>query len=190
MPATLTDAMKSDLHLGNAELKIALWSDTALTATTFTDADSIFTVKDTLAITEGTPTFTSLKLDQLNETYAAPLTDKGDSTIAATIPFNAMELFDYFYTAAGTQPTATEAAPLVIDGESYKEAKAFKFSDKVVKARVYIRSQSGNTAIVLMNVNLAVSIAYSNVSSSPLGLALSGSIMEDGARGSIVVLKG
>ena len=91
MPATLTDAMKSDLHLGNAELKIALWSDTALTATTFTDADSIFTVKDTLAITEGTPTYTSLKLDQLNENYAAPLTDKGDSTIAATIPFNAME---------------------------------------------------------------------------------------------------
>ena len=118
------------------------------------------------------------------------MTDKGDSTIAATIPFNAMELFDYFYTAAGTQPTATEVAPLVIDGESYKEAKAFKFSDKVVKARVYIRSKSGNTAIVLMNVNLAVSIAYSNVSSTPLGLALSGSIMEDGARGSIVVLKG
>ena len=123
MAATLTDAMKSDLHLGNAELKIALWSDTALTATTFTDADSIFTVKDTLAITEGTPTYTSLKLDQLNETYAAPLTDKGDSTIAATIPFNAMELFEYFYVAAGVQPTATGVAPLVIDGESYTPIK-------------------------------------------------------------------
>ena len=190
MPATLTNDMKKDLHLGNAELKIALWSDTDLTTTTFTDADSIFTVKDSLAITEGTPTYTSLKLDQLNETYAAPLTDKGDSTIAATIPFNAMPLFEYFYEAAGVQPTASEATPLVIDGESYKSAKAFRFSDKVVKARVYIRSKSGNTAIVLMNVNLAVSIAYSNVSSTPLGLALSGSIMEDGARGSIVVLKG
>lgn len=190
MPATLTDAIKSDLHLGNAEVKVALWTDTDLSASTFTDADSIFTVKDSLAITEGTPTFTSLKLDQLNETYAAPLTDKGDSTISATIPFNAMELFEYFYTAAGTQPTASEESPLVIDGESYKDAKAFKFSDKVVKARLYIRSQSGKTAIVLMNVNLAVSIAYSNVSSTPLGLALSGSIMEDGARGSIVILKG
>lgn len=190
MAATLTDAMKKDLHLGNTEIKLALWTDTALSATTFTDADSIFTTKDTFAITEGTPTYTSLKLDQGNEVFASPLTDKADSTVAGTIPFNSMELLDYFYENATTQPVATEVAPLIIAGDSYTSAKAYKISDKVVKVRMYIKSKSGNTAIVLMNVDLAISLVYGSISSTPLGFALAGTIMEDGTRGSFINLIG
>ncbi len=189
MAATLTEAQKKDLHLGNAEVKIVDWTDTALSATTFTDADSLFTTKDSLSIVEGTPTYTSIKLDQGNETIASPMTDKADSTVAATFPSNAMALFEYWYTPAGVQPTATAQAPLVIDGESYESAKAFKFSDKTRTSRIYIRSKSGKTAIVIMKAELAVSLAYGNISSTPLGMILSGSIMEDGDRGSIVVLK-
>lgn len=190
MAATLTDAMKKDLHLGNTEIKLALWTDTALSTTTFTDADSLFTTKDTFAITEGTPTFTTLFLDQANEAFASPMTAKADSTVAGTIPFNSMELLNYFYTDATTQPVATEVAPLVIDGDSYTSAKAYKITDKIVKVRMYIKSKSGNTAIVLMNVDLSVSLVYGSISSTPLGFALMGTIMEDGSRGSFVNLIG
>jgi hypothetical protein len=79
---------------------------------------------------------------------------------------------------------------LVIDGESYSVAKAFKISDKTRMSRIYIRSASGNTAIVFMKVKVAVSQALANGSTTPLGLVMLGNILEDGSRGSFVVLKG
>lgn len=190
MAAVLTDAMKNDLATGNAKVKLVLWTDTALSATTFADAESLFTTAGSLAINQGAPTMTPIKLDQKLEVVASPVTDVADSTVAATIPFLAMPILEYFYEEATTQPSASEATPLVIDGDSYTEAKAFRFNGNVVKARVYLKSQSGNTAIVLMKTDLALSLSYSDVNATPAGFALAGNILEDGARGSIVVLKG
>lgn len=190
MAATLTEDMKLDLSKGSAKILLALWSDTALATTTFEDADEIFTTNGTFAIAQGAQTMTDVKLDQKLEIIDSFVSDIANSTIAATIPSVALPLFEYFYELAGTQPVATEVAPIVINGKSYKSAKAFRFGSKTVRARMYVESESGKTAVVFMNTKLSVSYNQKNVNSEPAGFTLAGSINEDGDRGSIVVLKG
>ena len=100
MAATLTSAMKADLATGNAKILLAKYVAGGLVDATFTDADELFTTKDSFKITEGDPASTMIELDQRGGEKVGQVVTAGESTIEAMIPFSATALFDYFYNNA------------------------------------------------------------------------------------------
>ena len=182
MAATLTSAIKADLATGNAKILLALYSAGALSDTTFTSADEIFTTDGSFKITEGDPTQTTIKLDQNGGEEIGQIVTSGESTIEATIPFSAVELFDYFYNKASSS-AVTLTTGIVSGASTYKTGTNYSFSKKIVKVRMFVESQSKNNAFVFYNVDLMVTLIQDSVNTTPLGLKLMGKIYEDGANG-------
>ena len=190
MAATLTSAMKDDLATGNAKLLLAAYASGGLTDSTFTGADEIYTMKDSFKITEGDPTSTMIELDQNGGEKVGQVVVSGETTVEATIPFTAVELFDYFYKKATTS-AVTLTTGIVSGSTTYKTGTNYSFANKkVVKVKMFVESNSGNTAIVLHNVDLMVTLIQDNVNTTPLGLKLSGKVFEDGAYGAFARLTG
>lgn len=190
MAATLTNAMKDDLATGNAKLLLATYASGGLTDSTFTGADEIYTSKDSFKITEGDPTSTMIELDQNGGEKVGQVVVSGETSVEATIPFTAVELFDYFYKKATTS-AVTLTTGIVSGATTYKTGTNYSFANKkVVKVKMFVESNSGNTAIVLHNVDLMVTLIQDNVNTTPLGLKLSGKVFEDGANGAFARLTG
>lgn len=186
MAATLTDAQKKDLMTGNAKILLATQSDT-LTATTFTDADILYTLKDSLSIVENEPTKTPIQLDQNGGETVYNVYENGETLITGSAPTAAMEAFDYFYNKAKTQPSV--ATPITIDGVDYNEATAYDLDKKHRKVSMLITSQSKKTAVAFMNVDIFAVFNWSNVNSTPTGLNFTGTALGNGDNGGMIVLK-
>lgn len=186
MAATLTDAMKADLMIGNAKILLAPKAS-ALSATTFTNADPIYTIKDSLAITENDPTKTQIQLDQNGGETVANAYENGEFVITGSCPSVAIEIFDYFYNAATTQPTMGEG--IAIDGQLYDEGSAYTINKKIVNATMFLQSQSKKTALVFMNVELYAVLTWSSVNSAPTGLNFTATVLSGDATGDLIVLK-
>ena len=188
MAATLTSAMKDDLATGNAKILLAIYAAGGLTDTTFTGADEIYTTKDTFKITEGDPTYSAIELDQMGGEKIGNIVTSGETTVEGTIPFSAVELFDYFYNKASSS-AVTLATGIVSGTSTYKTGTNYSFNKKVVKVKMFVESYSKNTALVFHNVDLVVTLIQDSVNSTPLGLKLSGRIYEDGANGAFAKLE-
>ena len=190
MAATLDNTMKQDLATGNAKILLATYATGGLTDSTFTGADEIYTMKDSFKITEGDPTSTMIELDQNGGEKIGQVVVSGETTVEATIPFTAVELFDYFYKKATTS-AVTLTTGIVSGSTTYKTGTNYSFANKkVVKVKMFVESNSGNTAIILHNVDLMVTLIQDNVNTTPLGLKLSGKVFEDGAYGAFARLTG
>lgn len=190
MAATLDKNMKKDLATGNAKILLATYATGGLTDSTFTGADEIYTMKDSFKITEGDPTSTMIELDQNGGEKVGQVVVSGETTVEATIPFTAVELFDYFYKKATTS-AVTLTTGIVSGSTTYKTGTNYSFANKkVVKVKMFVESNSGNTAIILHNVDLMVTLIQDNVNTTPLGLKLSGKVFEDGAYGAFARLTG
>lgn len=190
MAATLSNSMKDDLATGNAKILLANYAAGALSDTTFTGADEIYTQKDTFKVTEGDPTSTMIELDQNGGEKVGQVVVSGETNIEATIPFTAVELFDYFYKKASTS-TISLTAGIVSGATTYKTGTNYSFANKkVVKVKMFVESNSGNTALVFHNVDLIVTLIQDNVNTTPLGLKLSGKVFEDGANGAFARMTG
>ena len=101
MAATLTKAMLSDMMKGNAAISLLACPDTGevtLGSLDFSEADQIFTVKDSFSISEGDPTTENTQIDQMDEIIDSQITE-GDYSMTGQVPSNATALFDYFYEA-------------------------------------------------------------------------------------------
>ena len=190
MAATLDKNIKDDLATGNAKILLATYAAGALSETTFTDADEIYTTKDSFKITEGDPTSTMIELDQNGGEKVGQVVVSGETTIEATIPFTAVELFDYFYKKATTSAISLTTG-IVSGSTAYKTGTNYSFADKkVVKVKMFVESNSGNTAIVLHNVDLMVTLIQDTVNTTPLGLKLMGKVFEDGDNGAFARMNG
>ena len=190
MAATLDKNMKDDLATGNAKILLAIYAAGGLTDTTFTGADEIYTTKDSFKITESDPTSTMIELDQNGGEKVGQVVVSGETNIEATIPFTAVELFDYFYKKATTSAISLTTG-IVSGSTAYKTGTNYSFADKkVVKVKMFIESNSGNTAIVLHNVDLMVTLIQDTVNTTPLGLKLMGKVFEDGDNGAFARMTG
>jgi len=188
MAATLTSAMKADLATGNAKILLAKYVAGGLVDATFTDADELFTTKDSFKITEGDPASTMIELDQRGGEKVGQVVTAGESTIEAMIPFSATALFDYFYNKA-TSATTTLTTGIVSGGKTYKTGTNYSFDKKIIKVKMFVESNSKNNAIVLQNVDLMATLVQDNVNTTPLGLKLVGKIFEDGDNGAFINMK-
>lgn len=187
MAATLTSAMKSDLAYGNAKILLAKYASGGLTDSTFTDADEIYTTKDSFKITESDPTSTLIQLDQGAGECAGQIPIQNETNIEATIPFSATELFDYFYNKA-TSSAISLTTGIVSGSSTYKTGTNYSFNKKVVKVKMLVESYTKNTALVFHNVDLMVTLIQDSVNSTPLGLKLMGKVFEDGSNGAFAVM--
>lgn len=189
MAATLTDEILKDLAIGNSSIKMVEQTDT-LTATTFDEADRIFTTEGTLNIAQGDPTKTDVKIDQsdlaIDTSYTA-----GEFTITGTVPSSAIALFDYFYNKSTSQPTITAGITASDGTTKYNSAAAYNLDNKRKKVTMLLESQSNKTAIVFMNVDMIVSINWNDVKTSPLGLNFTGTVLRNSSegKGDFVILK-
>ena len=78
MPATLTKAMLADLMKGNASVSLLdcpANGQVTLDGLDFEDADQIFTLENTLTITEGEPTQENTRIDQMKEIIDSMITE-------------------------------------------------------------------------------------------------------------------
>lgn len=164
MAATLTDAMKTDLATGNARVLLIPHVDT-FTGTSFKDADKLFTTKDSLAVAEGEPTKTDIKLDQGQGQTIGSVYEIADTTVKGTVPFVSDALYNYFYIeVTGTPPVP--AGTIDIDGTTYTVGNCFTLTKKVTRVSMFIESQSGNTAFILTNLDIYAVMDMKNVTTS------------------------
>ena len=97
MAATLTKAMIDDLHKGMASISLLKYPEGGVTFGTldFSDADQIFTLKDSFSITPSDPTSEEVKIDQGDKTIDTTITT-GEYKMAGQIPSVAVAVLDYF----------------------------------------------------------------------------------------------
>ena len=153
MAATLTAAMKADLGKGNGRILIIPTVST-LTDTSFDNADELFTTNGTLAVTEGEPTTTEIKLDQNGGETLTNLYETTKSTIKGTVPFIADALYKYFYVQLSGSDMPISGSTIKIKGKSFTVGGCYTLGKKVVNVSVYLESQSGLTAIIFHNCEL------------------------------------
>ncbi len=157
MAATLTESVLQDVMTGIAKIKLVPVGK--IIATTFDEADEIFTVKDSVNVSQTAPTKNEVKIDQ-RETAIAVTYESGEFTITGQIPSMAEPLLKYFYNTTAT-------APIAITG--YNAGVGVKLDRKSVKAMLYIEAQSGQ-ALIITNCEFVTNIMWDSTSTTPLRL--------------------
>lgn len=157
MAATLTKSVLSDVMTGIASIKLAPVGK--ITTTTFDATDEIFTIRDSVNVSQTTPTKNEIKIDQA-ETAIAVTYESGEFTITGQIPSAAKPLLDYFYETTTTAPVA------ITDHDT---GVGVKLTQKTVRAMMYIKAQSG-PALVITNAEFVTNIMWDSTSTNPLRL--------------------
>ena len=197
MAATLTKAMLSDMMKGNAAISLLACPDTGevtLGSLDFSEADQIFTVKDSFSISEGDPTTENTQIDQMDEIIDSQITE-GDYSMTGQVPSNATALFDYFYEAGkavGSEATTvTGIKGQGEDGTTYV-GKSYG-GKKEVYCSVLVESQSRETAVVFARVRCVLSRPVQENTSTPGYCTFNGYILanlKDGEGNFAVLRKG
>jgi hypothetical protein len=181
--------MLGDLMTGCACIKLVDQVNT-LTDTTFADADEIYTTEGSLAIAQAEASKTESKIDQSGAAIDVQYTP-GEFTVSGTIPSSAIALFDYFFEKSATQPTLTTGIPASDGATKLKQGAGYLSDGRRKRVTMLVESQSHDSAIVFMNVDLSSVINWGTVKTTPLGLNFKGTVMENPAAGgpAFVVLK-
>lgn len=189
MAATLTEAILKDLMVGTSSIRIVEQTDT-LSDDTFKNADQIFTSEGTLNIAQGDPTKTEIKIDQSDLAIDTAYTS-GEFPITGTVPSTAIPLFDYFFNKSISQPALTAGITSIDGVTKYNKAYAYNLDNKRKKVTMLIESQSKQTAVVFMNVDMVVSINWGDVKTTPLGLNFNGTVLRNSTdgKGDFIILK-
>lgn len=187
MAKTLTKALLKDLHKGNSCIALLPVKAGQVDFATldFSEADLIFSIKDSFQISQDDPEVTEIKIDQNDEVIDTD-TEPGALNISANYPVNAEEAFAYFYEAGAE--TSSVTAP---DGGKYT-GKGFFNTPKEIECSMFVQSQSKASAIVFGRVKITVSMKQDD-SQNPLYLALTGKLLtnlKEGAGDFLILKKG
>ena len=178
MAATLTKAMIDDLHKGMTSISILKYPDGGVTFGTlnFSEADQIFTLKDSFSVTPSDPTTEEVKIDQKDQTIDTTVTT-GEYKMAGQIPSVAVEVLDYFMNNASTVASVTGQ-----EGNNYS-GKSYYIEPKEVVCSVLIESASQKTSIVFANVNFTVSGVTIENASTPAYVSFTGDVLANAKEG-------
>lgn len=174
MAATLTKEMLADLHKGCAHIKLISQVNDIASAK-FNDADEIFTLKDTFQVTQEAPTVNEIKIDQGDKTILSDV-DTGSFSMTGEIPTAAKAVFDYFF-KTNSETDATLVDVFVNDGTTADyEGYGYSTSPKMTNATVLVISESGDNAVVFMNVQFVVNVLNDDMN-NPLRVQFTGTIL-------------
>lgn len=178
MAATLTKAMIDDLHKGMASLSLLPYTDGGVTFSNldFSDADQIFTLKDSFSITPSDPTSEEIKIDQKDQTIDTT-TETGEYKMAGQIPSVAVEVLDYFMNNASTVTGLVGQ-----EGDSYS-GKSYYIEPKEVVCSVLVESASKKTAIAFAKVKFVVPGVTVENASTPAYVAFNADILANALAG-------
>lgn len=183
----------ADLALGNATIAMLDAPDdgkVAFSSLDFTEdtgkADVIFTLKNSLAVTQDEGEETDINLDQNNETLD---TKYNPAKIAFTGNYPAVQGEDplgYFYTEG-----ATVTGVVGPDGTTYAGKGYDTFKPKTVIRTIFFQSESGKTAFILARVRLNADFVPVENSDTPGYLRLHGVALPNlkNGEGNICILK-
>ena len=156
MAATLTKAVLDKVFIGISKIQLAPVG--TLAATTFDNADEIFTVKDSVSFSQAQPTKTEIKVDQFSAPIAATY-EAGEFTITGNIPSVAKEILKYFFNVNATEPAN-------ITG--FSKGTAIDLTNKIVNAMVKITNSTGDMAIVIPRCEFVANLDWSSTSTTPM----------------------
>ena len=178
MAATLTKAMIDDLHKGMASISLLKYPEGGVTFGTldFSEADQIFTLKDSFSVTPSDSTSEEVKIDQKDQTIDTTVTT-GEYKMAGQIPSVATEVLDYFMSNATSVSNVTGQ-----EGKNYS-GKSYYIEPKEVICSVLIESASKKTAIVFAKVKFAVNGVTIENASTPAYVAFTGDVLANAKEG-------
>ena len=176
--ATLTKAMIDDLHKGMASISLKAYPEGGVTFGTldFSEADQIFTLKDSFSVTPSDPTTEDIKIDQGDQTIDTTVTT-GEYKMSGQIPSVAVEVLDYFMKTATTVSGLTGQ-----DGANYS-GKSYFIEPKEVICSVLIESASKKTAIAFAKVKFAVNGVAMENASTPTYVPFTADILANAKQG-------
>ena len=176
--ATLTKAMIDDLHKGMAAISLLPYPDGGVTFGTldFTDADQIFTLKDSFSITPSDPTSEEVKIDQKDQTIDTT-TETGEYKMAGQIPSIATAVLDYFMNKAKEVSNIKGQ-----EGTAYKGA-SYYIEPKEVICSVLVESASKKTAIAFAKVKFVVPGVTQENAATPAYLAFNADVLANATAG-------
>lgn len=170
--ATLTKDLLAPLHKGCSSIQLLPVVDGKVenfAALDFTDADLIYSIKDTFNISQDEPAVTELKIDQGDAIIDTDI-EAGAINITASYPVAAVEAFNYFYNQGAAITAIKSHDKATYEGQSYFNTA------KTVECSLLAQSQSGDTAIAFARVQLTVSMQQDD-STQPLYLAVTGKVL-------------
>ena len=178
MAATLTKAMIDDLHKGMASISLLRYTDSGVTFGTldFSEADQIFTLKDSFSVTPSDSTTEDVKIDQGDQTIDTTVTT-GEYKMSGQIPSVATEVLDYFMSGASTVSNLTGQ-----EGTNYS-GKSYYIEPKEVICTVLIESASKKTAIVFAKVKFVVNGVTIENASTPAYVGFTADILANAKQG-------
>lgn len=173
--ATLTAAMKQDLHIGNSQLAILPYTpaQTYNTPTDFSAADVLYTLEGTLQFDEGSPSTNPIRLDQKHEIIDNEFSEDQEYTMTGDIPSINLALMDYFF-EAGSAVTGVKSP----DGDFTYAGKGYGAA-KTKEVVVLAVSQSKKTAIIFNHVKMRLSRPKGSDNTNPKVMTITGAIIAD-----------
>lgn len=118
-----------------------------------------YTLKDSMTITQDTPSKTEIKVDQKDAAIAVTY-ESGEFTVEMDVPDIAKEILTKFYTAGTTDYAPTDGT-----------ATAIQLDGKITNAMVMIEFKSGHK-IIFTNAEMVPNMDGSSMSTSPLNIHL------------------
>lgn len=144
MAQILTHALLSDLHKGIAQTALLPVVDGqgTLNAADFSDADLLYSIKDSFDISWDEPTVEEIKVDQNDETIDTNMTDEGEVTLTANYPSNAGAALEYFFKKAKAVTGVTGP-----NGKTYSGSSYFK-RPKTIEVSLMSTSSSEESCVI------------------------------------------
>lgn len=178
------------LMVGNAEIRMLDynpedWKTTGAVSLDFSKADSIFTLKDSLAFDQDSPSITSIKIDQ-GDAEIASKAEKGDFTFEGRIPSIAEAIFNKFQEKEGTA-TYTVTTGDTAETRTYT-GTGYSTDLKKLTQTVLIVSDDKQTAVVFACVDIYAAFAGTS-GDDPAGILMSGSIKQNPHGADYLILK-
>lgn len=179
--ATLTHAMLADLHSGCAAISFLAYSSGFTYASAdFTDADQLFTLKDSFQITSDDPSFENIQVDQYDEIIDQVLTKGGNWMLQGNVPSIATAIFDYFYTSGVTIASGSEIKGQ--EGDSYT-GSSYYMTPNEVEVSLLVESESRQTAICFARVKLVLNNLQHDDDTNPSYSHFTGAVLPNGTSG-------
>lgn len=188
---TLTKEMLADLHSGNAAISILPYDATngtifvagqGQTAVDFSEADQLFTLKDSFNLTSDDPSYSDVKIDQFDKVIDTIFEQGGNWRATGNIPSVAVELFDYFYEAGNTISVAINGQTIDGKHQTYT-GKSYMNTKKNIEVVMLVESESRNTAIAFAHVRLSVNDTAKDDDTNPAYLHFTAAFLPNGASG-------
>lgn len=178
MAEKIDEKIFDKLMVGNAEIRMmdfdkTAWKTTGAVTLDFSNADSIFTLKDSLSFDQDSPSITTIKIDQ-GDAEIASRAEKGELSFEGRIPSIAAAVFDKFQSPAEGSATYTVTGG---DGTKYS-GKGYSTDLKKLQQTILIVSDDKKTAVVFACVDIYAAFAGAS-GDDPAGVLLSGAIKQN-----------